>query len=246
MQAQVYPSTRPSFLNTVHSQKPEWNHVIYNLFPVFKHLRGTEKEEFESKLISKKAIKHEFIYHQGDPGEYVYFVEAGIVKIGNVSGPGREVIRDLVYPGFFFGEGGLSGASKHEEFAQVMKHEVKYWMISKGVLEQMMQRNHKLCLEFMSLIGSKLRDMERRLESMIIKDSRSRILEFIKECGLKRGKPIGLNERLFKHCLTHQDIANYTGTCRQTVTSVLNELKKENTIHVRSGCILIRDIDKLV
>ncbi|MEO1713645.1 MAG: helix-turn-helix domain-containing protein [Bacteroidota bacterium] len=50
---------------------------------------------------------------------------------------------------------------------------------------------------------------------------------------------------LVKHCLTQQDIANITGTSRQTVTSVLNDLKKENLIYFNRRSILIRDMAKL-
>ncbi|MDF1867710.1 MAG: helix-turn-helix domain-containing protein [Saprospiraceae bacterium] len=50
---------------------------------------------------------------------------------------------------------------------------------------------------------------------------------------------------LLKHCLTQQDIANITGTSRQTVTSVLNDLKKENLIHFNRRTILIRDVNTL-
>ncbi|MCB0680661.1 MAG: winged helix-turn-helix domain-containing protein, partial [Saprospiraceae bacterium] len=60
----------------------------------------------------------------------------------------------------------------------------------------------------------------------------------------QRGRKVGF-ETLLKHCLTQQDIANITGTSRQTVTSVLNELKKENLIYFNRRSILIRDLGRL-
>lgn len=51
---------------------------------------------------------------------------------------------------------------------------------------------------------------------------------------------------LIKHGLTQQDIANFTGTSRQTVTTVLNDLKSKNKIHLRRKSILIRDLTALV
>jgi CRP-like cAMP-binding protein len=52
-------------------------------------------------------------------------------------------------------------------------------------------------------------------------------------------------ELLIKHSMTQQDIANYTGTSRQTVTSILNDLKKTNKIYFKRNSILIRDIASL-
>ena len=51
--------------------------------------------------------------------------------------------------------------------------------------------------------------------------------------------------RLITPSLTQQDIANLTGTSRQTVTSVLNDLKKSNLIYFNRNSILIRDLAKL-
>lgn len=46
--------------------------------------------------------------------------------------------------------------------------------------------------------------------------------------------------------LTHKDIASLTGTSRQTVTTILNELKEANVINFDRKRILIRDLNKLL
>ena len=94
------------------------------------------------------------------------------------------------------------------------------------------------------MIGDRLRRVEDRLESLIFKDARTRIIDFIKDSASKRGRQVGF-ETLIKHSLTQQDIANLTGTSRQTVTSVLNELKKLNLIYFTRKSILVRDLAKL-
>ena len=52
-------------------------------------------------------------------------------------------------------------------------------------------------------------------------------------------------EVMFKNHLTHRDIASLTGTSRQTVTTLLNELKDVNLINFDRRRFLIRDMDKL-
>jgi CRP-like cAMP-binding protein len=49
-----------------------------------------------------------------------------------------------------------------------------------------------------------------------------------------------------KNYLTHKDIASLTGTSRQTVTTILNELKDKNIINFDRRRILVRDMDKLI
>jgi len=78
----------------------------------------------------------------------------------------------------------------------------------------------------------------------VFKDARTRVVEFIKEMGEERGKKVGF-ETLIKNYLTHQDIANLTGTSRQTVTTIMNKLRDQNLINFDRRRILIRDMDKL-
>ena len=96
----------------------------------------------------------------------------------------------------------------------------------------------------MMLFGSRLMRAENKLESLIFKDARTRIIDFIKDSVNLRGRRVGY-EMLLKHSLTHQDIANITCTSRQTVTLVLNELKKSDLIYFNRGKILVRDMARL-
>jgi CRP-like cAMP-binding protein len=79
---------------------------------------------------------------------------------------------------------------------------------------------------------------------LVFKDSRSRIIEFLVEQGKKKGQPVG-TETLVKRFMTHQDVANLTATSRQTVTTVLNDLREHNLISFNRNRLLIRDLEKL-
>ena len=86
--------------------------------------------------------------------------------------------------------------------------------------------------------------MERKIESLVFKDARSRIVEFLHDMAVEKGQKVGF-EMMIKNHLTHKDIASLTGTSRQTVTTVMNELREQNLINFDRRRILIRDIEKL-
>ncbi len=86
--------------------------------------------------------------------------------------------------------------------------------------------------------------MEKRLESLVFKDSRSRIIEFLVDLNAKKGQRVGY-EWVVRKFITHQEIANLTATSRQTVTTVLNELKTKNIITFNRKRLLIRELDQL-
>ena len=70
-------------------------------------------------------------------------------------------------------------------------------------------------------------------------------MEFLRDWANEKGKKVGF-ETMMKNYLTHKDIASLTGTSRQTVTTILNELKDKNIINFDRRRILVRDMDKLV
>ena len=212
--------------------------------PLFDDLTEEELQPINALVKYKKVTKHNYIFKAGDQSDAVFFLIKGTIKIGNHSDEGREVIKRILHPMAMFGELSMVGEEKRQDFAIAMNEPAQLYVIKTSDLRRVMQTNYKLSLRLLNVIGSRLRDVEGRLESLIFKDARERIIDFLKDSASKQGKKIGY-ELLIKHCLTQQDIANITGTSRQTVTSVLNDLRKSNLIYFNRRSILIRDIAKL-
>ena len=213
-------------------------------FPLFESLSQEEKNHLSAMVEYKKKPKYSFIYHSNEPSDTIFFLVKGAVKIGTHSHDGKEVIKSLKHPMAMFGELGLIGEQRRQEFAQVLKEEVHLFTIKVQDFKKLMKSNYTLCDKVMSLFGNRLMKAESKLESLIFKDARTRIIEFIKDSVKTRGRRVGF-EMLLKHQLTHQDIANITCTSRQTVTLVLNELKKSDLIYFNRGKILVRDMQAL-
>ena len=214
-------------------------------FPLFDVLNHDEILRLSNMIEVKNKSKYSYIYLPDEPSNTIFFLVKGTIKIGTHSSDGREVIKSILHPTAMFGELGLVGEEKRQDFARAMNEEVKLCTLKVVDFQRLMQSNHQLCIKVISLLGSRLRSAENRLEALIFKDARTRIIDFLKDSVEKRGRRIGY-EMLLKHSLTQQDIANLTGTSRQTVTSVLNDLRKSDLIYFNRRSILIRDVGKLV
>ena len=112
-------------------------------------------------------------------------------------------------------------------------------------MKELMAHNKALNLKIYKLLGLRIKKLERKVESLVFKDSRTRIVEFLRDWANEKGKKVGF-ETMMKNYLTHKDIAALTGTSRQTVTTILNELKEKNIINFDRRRILVRDMDKLI
>ena len=212
---------------------------------LFDGMRPEEVQILEGMMEEKVYPKYRYIYQQDDNAEYIYLLSKGTVKIGAMHADGREMIKRILHPEAVFGEGGIYSNDGYHNFALTMNKEVTVYRIHIKDFRMLLRRSQALNMNVLAMIGNRLTNTEKRLESLVFKDARSRIIDFLRFNAETRGRKVGY-ETFFKHNLTQQDIANFTGTSRQTVTSVLNDLKKSNLIHFNRTGILIRDLTKLI
>ena len=217
---------------------------IFNQIDVLKDL-PEDQQDFLYRFVQIKSYpKNTFIYNPGEEADWVYFVMDGVVKTGTISEEGKEVIKNILYKGEMFGELGLSGMIERPDFASSLKNPVEAVRLPVKILKELITRNPAIGLRMIEKLGARITRSEKRLEQLVFDDARTRIIGFLKEQAEKNGMKFG-DETLIRHGFTHQDMANITGTSRQLVTIVLNELKKENLINFDRSSILIRDLNEL-
>lgn len=202
--------------------------------------------------VKKMGDKHQFIYYRRDSfiyfpedkADHIYMIAEGRVKIGHYLEDGKEVISAILTTGEIFGELALAGEDTRRDFAQVMDENTSICPLSIDELKALMFENKELSFKMLKLVGLRLMKLERKLESLVFKDARTRVIEFLRDTASWKGKKVGF-ETMIPTKLTHKDIASLTGTSRQTVTTILNELKEKNLINFDRRRILIRDLDQL-
>ena len=188
--------------------------------------------------------KSQFIYFPDEQSKHIYMIADGRVKIGNYTSDGKEVVKAILSKGEIFGELALTGEDTRTDFAQAMDDNTQICPMSIQDMQDLMKDDRELSLKIFKLIGFRIKKLEKKIESLVFKDARTRIVEFIKDAAEWKGQKVGF-ETLVNTKLTHKDIANLTGTSRQTVTTILNELKEKNLITFNRRRILIRDLEKL-
>ncbi|HMV09663.1 MAG TPA: Crp/Fnr family transcriptional regulator [Cyclobacteriaceae bacterium] len=202
--------------------------------------------------VKAMAGKHEFLHFKKDDfiyipdaqADYIYMIAHGRVKIGHYLEDGKEVVSSILTAGEIFGELALAGEVTRRDFAQVMDDKTSICPLSIEELKQLMYGDKELSFKILKLVGLRLMKLERKLELLVFKDARTRIIEFLKDAASWKGQKVGF-ETMIPTKLTHKDIASLTGTSRQTVTSILNELKDKNLIYFDRKKILVRDLDNL-
>ena len=187
--------------------------------------------------------KGEKVYTPGTKVNEIYCIKEGSVKIGCYNEKGREITKFIFYQNEIFGEQSIAGLKRRRDYAFALE-DSRIQKINISNLKEIAKNDKDLAWFFIKLLGERNIALDERLESIVFKDSKTRIIDYLLKLIDKKGKKVGY-EIVLRQFMTHQEIANLTSTSRQTVTTVLNILKNQGIITFDRHRLLVRDIEKL-
>jgi len=175
--------------------------------------------------------KKDYIYFEEDSASKVYLIEKGKVKIGYYNQDGTEVVKAILTNGELFGEQAILGENIREEFAQSLDNKTSICPISVETMHDLMRDNQTFSFKIYKFIGFKFKKLERRLQLLLFKDAKTRLVEFLDELCEEYGYDCEkTGDHVIKHPYTQKDIASLIGTSRPTLNILLQELRTENYI----------------
>lgn len=212
-------------------------------FNLFTCLQLEDRVKLAALAIMEHKPKNSTIYFPQDSCTTIFLVKKGKIKISRMAPNGREreLILDMLGPGEIFGELALTGQDNRDEIAEAAE-DTLICSFRSSDFENVLKENPALSLQVTKLIGLRLKKVQTRLENLFFKNAAERIIDFIKELALTHGRILPDNNGIvIKVNMTHADIAKLTATNRQKVTSVLNELEKQDLIHYSRKQFYIKD-----
>ena len=176
---------------------------------------------------------HAILINEGDSTDSLYVVLAGRVKAYASSEDGREVVLAEYGPGEYFGELALDGSRRS---ASIKAIEPCSCRVVQGLELQAFLADYP---EFGAHLTRKLIHMVRRLTHQVrglaLQDVYSRVVQLLGELS----DPSAGTERVLRHKLTQQDIADRVGSSREMVNRVMKELAAGGYIVQREGRIVL-------
>lgn len=199
---------------------------------------GTEKGHF------KTYKKGETIYFTEDASTSLFLIAEGKVRILNYTESGEEVVKAILGRGEMFGELALLGEETRNEIAEAMDTNTVVCPVKTEQIKDLMKEDQEFSFKIYKWLGWRMKKMERRIDNLIFKDVRARLVDFIKEMAVEKGERDGKKVEI-QHFFTHKNIANLIGTSRQTVTTTLNDLREEGVLDFDRRRFYINDIEAL-
>ncbi|WP_092475308.1 Crp/Fnr family transcriptional regulator [Desulfotruncus arcticus] len=206
-------------------------------------------DEAEKMLIRQVGstahyAKGQIIFATGDISDRVYLIESGWVKIYRLSADGRRVtVGSIRSPGEMMGLAETLVGAERTCFAGAI-NDVAMVVMTKNKFEELMTRQPMLAIKVAKLLGARMREAEANIHEMVCWQAPGRLALML----IKMGERMGVQSKggiKINLQLTHEEIANMVGTSRQTVTSLLNTFKQEQSIVYEGRAIRIVNPVKL-
>ena len=210
---------------------------------IFDGMDDSRMKMVEKITTMSQIGKHRPIYLPEQPSKNIYFLKEGHVKLSRLHEDGREIILDILGPGEIFGELSIVEHGGTKEIAETLDDALVCSM-SKQDFENMLMDSPLLNLQLTKWMGLRLRRFEEKMSDLAFKDVTKRIISFLVRYADDFGKIKGGTVHISSF-LSHQEIAYLTAASRQTVTTVLNELKGKGLIDFTRKSLTIHNFKEL-
>lgn len=198
--------------------------------PVFATLNDEELQKVVSLIIQKKYPKGSLICREGEPLENLLLINRGKVKIYRNSADGKEQILYILAEGDFFGERNLLLKRKLGEYNAETMEDTLICMITRQDCHRLLMRHPAISLKIMEELCERIDKLENLLSSISPRETGNRISLMLLEFRQKYGKAQPDGTIIIDLPLNREEMANYIGLTRETVSRKLNALKEAGII----------------
>jgi CRP-like cAMP-binding protein len=187
-------------------------------------------------MVEIDFTRGQIVFAEGDPGDRLYVIMDGKIKLGTTSNDGRESLLAVLGPGEMFGELSLFDPGPRTATATALTETILLglghealgpWLTGRPALAQRLRRTNE------------------NLSDLVFSDVPGRVAKALVELNEKFGekRPEGF---YVEHDLTQEELAQLVGASRETVNKALADFVQREWIKLEPRAVLLLDLERLV
>ncbi len=211
--------------------------------PLFASLDEEGAAVLMELLTESVATKGEVLFHEGEPGDHLFLILEGKVKLGHASLDGRESLIAVLGPGEMFGELSLFDPGLRTSTATALT-EARVLRLDNTQLMPWLAGRPEVAAALLQALARRLRRTNETMADLVFSDVPGRVAKALMELGEKFGTliPSGL---LVTHDMTQEELAQLVGASRETVNKALADFAQRGWITLESRQVVILDVERL-
>ena len=195
-------------------------------------------------LAKRRTFRNgEVIFHREDPGQVLYVIKEGKVKISLISPDGQEISLVVFGKGECFGEFAiLDGLPRSADAVALEK--VECYTLQRSDFHNAIMKNPKIAIQIIEVLTRRLRSTDQMVEDLIFLDVYGRVAKKLLELADTHGTKVDDGTRIDVR-LTQQEIASMVGASRESVNKVMGYFTDKNFISTDKHKITLHRISDL-
>ena len=223
--------------------EPDIATTYFKQVSFFADLSEEEMQALSSATKRRTFRSGEVIFHRDDPGQVLYMIKEGKVKICIISPDGQEVSLTVFGKGEVFGEFAiLDGLPRSTDAVALEK--VECYTLQRSDFLNAILKNPKIAILVLEALSKRLRTTNQMVEDLIFLDVYGRVakklLELADTHGVKTEEGVLIDVRL-----TQQELASMVGASRESVNKVLGYFTDKDFISTDKHRVTIHNTNDL-
>jgi len=213
--------------------------AVLEKVPLFSGLSTDQMERLVQATTRRAFDKDTVVVEENEPGDTLYMILTGKVKVTNIGPDGKEVILSVLGPGEFFGEMSLLDEEPRSANVVAMA-KTEMMLLRRRDFLNLLENNKEILSKLLAVLSARLRHANAQIRSLALLDVLGRIARLLLDIAHKEGRKLVDGSVVFRRP-THQEIASMVGTSRETVSRMIGDLSREGYIKISGKDIIIEE-----
>jgi CRP/FNR family cyclic AMP-dependent transcriptional regulator len=211
--------------------------ALLQQIPLFADMPREQLRPLAGALDRRSYDKGQLILHQGDPGESLFVVASGRVRIYTLSPEGHELSVYICDAGDFFGEMALLTGEPRSACAEAMQP-TEVLVLHRQAFQQYLLANPAAALHTIRALSRRLQHTTASAGSLVSLSVTQRIARVLLDLAERYGLP-QQEGVLIDLDLSQEAIATLVGTTRESANRALAALREQGIVQVDRTCIRV-------
>jgi CRP/FNR family transcriptional regulator len=211
--------------------------------PLFAALEPDAAAVLEAAMTTRSLVRGHVVFREGDPGDRLFVVVDGKVKISRASADGRENLLAVLGPGEMFGELSLFDPGPRTATASALTETTLASLDHDDLRPVLLERPH-VAVHLLQALAQRLRRTNEAMADLVFSDVPGRVAKALLDLAEKFGETEDDGVRV-RHDLTQEELAQFVGASRETVNKALSEFANRGWLRIEGRSVVLLDKDRL-
>ncbi|MFI2753648.1 Crp/Fnr family transcriptional regulator [Cellulomonas sp. P22] len=211
--------------------------------PLFANMDPEASRALIASMTPIEVTRGEVLFHEGEPGDRLFVIRSGKIKLGRRSNDGRENLLAILGPGEMFGELSLFDPGPRTATATIVA-DGSVLELGHTALIAWLEANPTVSKHLLGALARRLRRTNEALADLVFSDVPGRVAKALLDLSTRFGETVDEGIRV-AHDLTQEELAQLVGASRETVNKALADFAARGWVRREGRAVVLLDVDRL-